>query len=121
MLNNIRQFDICFVSLDPVCGVEQAGLRPCLILQTNAGLNFSQTVLLAPFTSKKVNKIYPFEIVVSANKENGLEEMSKLMFDQIRVADKRRIIRKIGKLESKYYSQIFAAIEAILDRMGDFR
>lgn len=35
-----KQFSIHLVNLDPVSGSEQRGVRPCLVLQTNAVADF---------------------------------------------------------------------------------
>ncbi len=50
---NIFQFEIWQLDLSPSKGSEQNGIRPCIILQTNAVSDFGFTTIVAPFTSKK--------------------------------------------------------------------
>jgi len=118
---NVAQFDIWQVNLNPTKGSEQSGLRPCLILQTNAVSNYGLTTLIAPFTSKKIDKIYPYEVSVTPASQNGLTEISKIKFDQVRVIDKQRLIRQIGTLEPTYISESLSALRIIFDFGGDFR
>lgn len=115
------QFEIWQVNLNPTKGSEQRGIRPCIILQTNAAGNYGLTTIIAPLTSKKINNIYPYEVLVKPTKENRLTEMSKIKFDQTRVIDKQRLIKKIGNLEKKYIEESLLAIDIIYDLRGDFR
>lgn len=119
--NNFRQFEIYRVNLNPVKGSEQKGLRPCLILQTNAVSDVGRTTVIAPLSSKKTEKVYPYEVLIESSKANGLTIESKIKLDQIRVIDKARIGKRLGKLEAEYHSLVFGAIDIMLDRLGDFR
>jgi len=116
-----KQFSIFYVNLDPRQGSEQGGLRPCLILQSSRANQFAKTFLIAPFTSKKIDSTYSHEVLVQANKINGLVKDSKLKMSQMRVIDGSRLNKKIGKLESKYIPSVFQALDVMTDRWGDFR
>lgn len=115
-----KQFEIWRVRLDPTEGSEQRGIRPCVILQTNAGKE-GRTTLIAPLTSKKLEKIYPYEIFISPSSENGLNLPSKMKCDQIKVIDKIRCIKKLGALNKEDSQNILNAIDIIFDLRGDFR
>lgn len=119
--STLKQFEIYQVNLNPTKGSEQKGLRPCLILQTNAVSDVGRTTIIAPLSSKGMKKIYPYEIGVDASRVNGLKHDSKIKFDQIRVIDKLRIKNKLGQLESDYHGPAFGAIDILLDRLGDYR
>ncbi len=121
MIKMLKQFDIWFVDLNPVKGSEQNGVRPCLILQSNITLDIAQTIIIAPFTSKKIENIYPYEVFVKATKENDLTLDSKVKLNHVRSVCISRIVKKIGSLEKKYYENVFFALDNILDRYGDFR
>ncbi len=75
---NIQQFEIWNIDLNPTKGSEQKGIRPCVILQTNAMNNHCSIILVAPLTSKKLDKIYPYEIKLAPTNTNGLESDSKI-------------------------------------------
>ena len=117
----VKQFEIWEINLNPTKGSEQKGKRPCLILQTNASGNYAKTTMIAPLTTKKIENIYPFEVEIKPSKENGLKDISKIKFDQIRIIDKLRAIKKNGKLEKNYYKNILQAINIIFDIDGNFR
>jgi mRNA interferase MazF len=65
----IKQFEIWQTNLNPTKGSKQKGIRPCLIMQTNASGPKAQTTIIAPFSSKKLENIYPFEVKVSSSKK----------------------------------------------------
>ncbi len=115
----LNQFDIINANLNPTKWSEQKGIRPCLIIQSNAWLNNSSTVLIAPFTSK-TDKIYPFEFLVKKAKENWLKINSKIKCEQIKVIDKQRIMKKIGKLWKESINLFYKSIFIILDLNKDF-
>ena len=115
-----RQFELWRVNLNPTLGREQAGLRPCVILQTNAANPYGETTIIAPCTSKRTDKVYPYEILVSPTKENGLEELSKIKVEQVRVIAHERLLKKIGVLSSLDSEKIGVALDIIFDRRGDF-
>lgn len=122
MLNmEIKQFEIWQVNLNPTKGSEQAGRRPCVIAQTNAVSDYGQTTVVAPLTSKKINHIYPYEAYLEPTKQNGLKEVSKIKFDQIRVIDKQRLIKKLGMLQEDEVKNCLLALDVIFDLRGDFR
>lgn len=52
-MNNIKRGEIYDENLSPVCGSEQGGLRPVLILQNDRGNLHSLTTIVAPLTSVK--------------------------------------------------------------------
>jgi mRNA interferase MazF len=116
----LNQYDIVLVNLNPSFGSEQQGdLRPCVILQTNAANKYGNTILIAP-CSTKINKIYPYEVLIIKDNKNNLLSDSKIKFDQIRVIDKRRIGKKIGLLNSQYIVKITEALSIIFDLPHDF-
>ncbi|MCG2701137.1 type II toxin-antitoxin system PemK/MazF family toxin [Candidatus Parcubacteria bacterium] len=117
---NISQFDVWQVDLNPTIGSEQKGRRPCVVLQTNAVSNYGLTTIIAPLTSKKVDKIYSFETEIKPSNKNGLKELSKIKLDQVRVIDKRRLIKKLGEIEEKDFIEILKALKIIFDFDRDF-
>ena len=119
-MQKVKQFDIFLVNLNPTKGSEQQGIRPCLCLQSNAVGDFGRTTLIAPLTSQKVEKIYPFEFLIEPTVKNKIKNLSKVNLSQIKVVDKERIIKKIGTLEDKYFDFFKIALENIFDLNGDF-
>lgn len=98
MVEDINQFDICLVSLDPTIGSEIKKTRPCIIISPKEMMALN-TVLIAPLTSKGFD--YIFRIKINFQDKNGL-----ILLDQIRSVDKQRLIKKIGKLDKKTTTKI---------------
>ena len=93
----MNQGDVYLVNLDPAVQIEVGKKRPGLIISINAMNHNSPRLIIAPITSS-VGKIYPFEVFVPAG-VGGLEKDSKIMLDQMRSLDKRRLFKKIGIIE----------------------
>ena len=107
-----RRGEIWWVNLDPTVGSETAKKRPCLILQNDVGNARSETTMVAPLL--KGAKAYPFVAIVEVTAENGLDETRGIHLEQMRVVDNRRIERKLGTLEDKYWSDIEKAVCIVL-------
>lgn len=113
-MKKIKRGDIYWVNLDPVLGSEQGLRRPAVIISNNTGNTFSDVVIVAPTTTQKINKIYPFEVFLEKG-EGDIEADSKVMLDQIRVVDKaERLDSFIGHLGAKKMKDIDRAIKVSL-------
>jgi mRNA interferase MazF len=93
----MNQGDIWLVNLDPIVHSETGKTRPGLIISVDAMNHHSPRIIIAPITSS-VGRIYPFEALVAPG-TSGLAKDSKIMLDQIRSIDKKRLVRKVGVLE----------------------
>ena len=96
-MTEVKRGEVWFVSLDPTIGHEIKKSRPAVIIQNDLGNKFSQTTIIAPVTSS-VERVYPFEALIGMN--GGLEKDSKVLLNQIRVVDKRRLVRRLGRLDA---------------------
>ncbi len=90
----IYQGDIWLIKLDPTQGSEIKKTRPCLVISPPELNNNLRTILVAPLTTK--GKTADFRISVTHAGEKGL-----IMLDQIRVIDKSRLVKKLGKVNPK--------------------
>ncbi len=98
MKTNYR-WDIFLANLDPVIGSEQGKTRPVLVISKEEINQILPVVNILPLTSRKFNrKIYPNEVLIPA-KIGGLETDSIVLCHQIRTPDKRRLIKRISKIE----------------------
>ena len=95
----MRQGEIWLVNLDPSTHSETGKTRPAIILSIDEMNEHSPRVLVAPITSN-VEKIYLHDIYVPAG-AGGLSKDSKVMLDQLRSIDKRRLIKKIGQIDKE--------------------
>ncbi|MBS3095960.1 type II toxin-antitoxin system PemK/MazF family toxin [Candidatus Woesearchaeota archaeon] len=94
----VKRGDIWLVNLEPTIGHEIRKSRPAVIIQNDLGNKYSPITIVAPITSQNIERTYPIEVVLD-KKSSGLEKISKVLLNQIRAIDKRRLIKKLGKID----------------------
>ncbi len=109
MIRTSKRGDVVRVRLDPSEGAEQGGDRPALILSPDVINEHSPVVLIASITSKKTERVYPFEVLISPP-EGGLKHRSKVLLMQIRSIDKRRVSGFYGSLSIESMSRVEEAV-----------
>jgi mRNA interferase MazF len=107
---NIRRGEIYIATLDPVVGKEISRVRPVVVVSNDKSNRFSGTVTILPITSKKLERIYPFEVLLAKGIGN-LPKDSKIKANQIRTLDKSRLVKFIGSLEEKEMERVDKAIK----------
>ncbi len=85
----IRRGEIYWVNLDPTVGSEIKNVRPALIVSNDQNNQHANTVTVLPISSQ-VKHNYPFEVSMKQG-EGGVDKDSKIMANQIRTVDKRRL------------------------------
>lgn len=106
--------DIWDTNFDPVVGSEIAKRRPALIVSNNVGNKFTGRVTVLPLTSQPSDRKYPFEVLVPKG-VGGLTADSRIMANQIRTIDKKRLISLRGTLPVEYIPQVEKAIKIHLN------
>lgn len=104
-----RRGDVVRVRLDPVVGSEQAGERPVLVISSDVINEHSPVILVAAITSKKTNRIFPFEALIDPP-EGGLTQSSKVMLTHIRSIDKSRLGKRYGSVSDEVMNRVEEAI-----------
>jgi mRNA interferase MazF len=107
---NIRRGEIYVAVLDPVVGREISKTRPVVVVSNDKNNQFSGTATILPITSKKLQRIYPFEVFLPKG-SGKLPKDSKVKADQIRTLDKARLLKEIGKLDQKEIDEIEKAMK----------
>ncbi len=115
----LKQFDILLVNFSPTRGHEQEGVRPCVILETNGFRGQGSITLAAPLTTQ-LKKVFSIETVIAPSAQNGLKEKSKVLIRQLRVIDKARILKKLGRLEKRYHDSLLHSLAILFDLNRDF-
>ena len=87
----MKRFDVYTVSLDPTFGSEIKKTRPCIIISPDEMNRYIDTVIIAPMTTTK--KKYKSRLNIKFQGKDN-----QIVLDQIRTVDKRRLIKKIGRL-----------------------
>jgi mRNA interferase MazF len=98
------------VRLDPVEGSEQGGTRPALIISPDIINEHCPVVLLAAITSKKTEKVYPFEVLLEPP-EAGLTQRSKVLLMQLRSVDKQRLAGLYGEVSKDTVRKVEEALK----------
>lgn len=102
----IKRFQVYLVNLDPTIGHEIRKTRPCLIISPNEMNRHIGTVIVAPMTTKGRN--YPTRIQCSFQDKKG-----QAVLDQIRTVDKKRLVKKLGTLNSKAQNSVLKILQEL--------
>src|SRR5438445_6773594 len=92
--------DIYLVEFDPARGHAIQKTRPAVIIQNNIGNRHSPVTIVAAITSRLSPVPYPVEAVMMPTKGNGLSVLSAVQLGQIRSVDKRRLVRRLGRVDA---------------------
>ncbi|MEK7291239.1 MAG: type II toxin-antitoxin system PemK/MazF family toxin [Planctomycetota bacterium] len=103
----IKQYDIYLINLEPTIGSEIKKTRPCLVISPDEMNRNIQTIIIAPMTTKSHN--YPTRVKTPFQKKTGW-----IVLDQIRTVDRRRLIRKLGRVTNDTIEEIKATIKEML-------
>jgi mRNA interferase MazF len=95
---NINRYDVFLINLDPTIGREIKKTRPCLIISPDEMNHYIDTVIIAPMTTKSHN--YPTRIPLTFKAKKAF-----IVLDQIRTIDKKRIVKKLGKINTETISK----------------
>jgi len=105
----MRRGDVVRVRLDPVKGSEQSGERPALVISPDLINEHSPVILVAAITSRKTDKVYPFEALIEPP-QGGVTHRSKVMLMQLRAVDKLRVVASCGNVGAAVLDRVDAAL-----------
>jgi mRNA interferase MazF len=108
----IKRGDVVVVNLDPTIGVEIKKTRPAIVVSNNSINHFSQLAVVVPLT-KNTAHLSPSHVVISKG-TTRLTFTSKVVTEQIKAVDKRRIVRKLGSLTTAVLEQVERALKNTL-------
>lgn len=98
MIRKISRGDIFYAKLGHTLGSEQYGNRLVVVVQNDIGNKYSPTTIILPITKRIHRKA---KLPTHYNlKTNCLNYDSTILAEQIRVIDKKRLKRKLGKLDN---------------------
>ncbi|GAB4469017.1 MAG: type II toxin-antitoxin system PemK/MazF family toxin [Armatimonadaceae bacterium] len=107
--------EVWVVNWNPARGSEQAGRRPSLILQTDAGNqnpNYPNTIVAT--VTKQGRDSIPTHVRLSATSENGLTYDSYVKCEQIMTISKDRLEDRLGMVSPDDMARVEAAIKKAL-------
>jgi mRNA interferase MazF len=103
----IKQYDVCFVDLDPTVGHEVKKTRPCLIISPDDLNAYLRTVIIAPMTTKSHS--YPTRVSLQFKGKDAY-----ICLDQIRTVDQQRLRKKIGSIPTAAIVKVKTVIREML-------
>ena len=109
MINKIRRNEIYLANLGNTVGSEERGIRPVLIIQNDIGNKHSPTTIIIPIT-KRIETQYSIPTHIEIEAFGKMKYKATIMAEQIKVIDKRRLIRCIDILPQKYINLVDRAI-----------
>jgi mRNA interferase MazF len=99
----VKRFEVYLVNLDPTVGNEIQKTRPCLIISPDEMNSTIATVIVAPMTTK--GRDYPSRVNCEFEGKAG-----QIVLDQIRTVDKRRLVKKLGKINATTQDEVLAIL-----------
>ncbi len=101
------QYDVFLVNLDSTIGHEIQKTRPCLVISPDEMNDTINTVIIAPMTTKSHE--YPTRIRIKFHGKDGW-----IVLDQMRTVDKKRLVKKLGKIENTAIRKVKDVIKEML-------
>ncbi len=92
-------------------------IRPSLVVSNNPQNEFDVEIIVAPLSSKKLEIIEPYELFIKRNKENGLDEDSKILFNRLRNIEKDTRLGdyRIGVVDKEIMKEVKEKLKLVLD------
>ena len=92
-------------------------IRPSLIVSNDAQNEFDIKIIVIPLSSQELEIIRPHELLIKKNKENGLDEDSKILFNRLRNIEKDTRLGdyKIGVVDQEIMKETKEKLKLVLD------
>ena len=108
-----KRGEIYLTALDPALGHEIKKTRPALVIQNDVTNRYGMTTIVAAITSKVSVPPYPNEVVIHPE-TTGVEVVSTVRLDQVRTVDRKRLLKRLGKVDADLMREVDKAISLSL-------
>lgn len=105
----INRFDVILVNLDPTIGREIKKTRPCMVVSPDEMNHNIRTSIVAPMNSK--GRSYPSRVPCRFKGKSG-----QVVLDQIRTVDKRRLVKKLGRIDKRTGARVLQVLGEMFAR-----
>ena len=112
-----RRGEVYLVSFDPTVGAEIKKTRLALIIQNDLGNRWSPVTIVAAITSRSDTPAYPADVRVDPP-EGHLNVPSVVLLNQVRTIDRRRLVKRLGKLRPDTMKLVDRALQISLGLSG---
>lgn len=103
----VSQYDVFLINLDPTIGHEMKKTRPCVIISPDEMNKYLSTIIFAPMTTQ--SHPYPMRMKTTFDHKEAW-----IVLDQIRTVDKRRLIKRLGRLDEITIHQVKSILKKML-------
>lgn len=107
----ILRGEVRWADLNPVCGKEQAGRRPVLVLSHDVFNERSGTVIAIALTSQPQRAGFPLTLELQSK---GLPKKSWVKISQIRTLAVERIGQRLGRVSGEELAQVIEGLNEII-------
>jgi len=110
----IKQFEIWIADLNPRMGKEAGKIRPVIIVQTDLLNKEHPSTIVCPITTN----VKPYSEILRVHLKKStfrLKEDCDIMIDQIRAIDNKRLVKKVGVVDSNTADKMRENLKIILD------
>lgn len=92
-------------------------IRPSLVVSNDIQNEFDEEIIVVPLSSKELEKIRSYELLVEKNKESGLETDSKILFNRLRNIEKdtRLEEERIGIVSPEIIEKVKEKLKLVLE------
>lgn len=96
-------------------------IRPSLVVSNDIQNEYDEEIIVVPLSSQVLESIEPYELLIKKNKENGLDENSKILFNRLRNIEKETRLGdyKIGVVNKETMKEVGEKLKLVLD-LEDF-
>lgn len=109
----IKQFEIWIADLNPRIGTETGKIRPVIVIQTDLLNKEHPSTIVCPITTNVKPNSEILRVHLKKRKF-GLKEDCDIMIDQIRAIDNKRLVKKVGVVDSDTAEKIGENLKIVL-------
>ena len=102
----VARGEVWLARLDPTEGREIQKTRPCLVVSPPEIHDHLETIIAAPLTSG--SRPARYRIPTQFGDKDGF-----ILLEQIRVLDKRRLVRRLGAIERNTLSAVLTTLQEL--------
>jgi|ERR1043166_4561132 mRNA interferase MazF len=92
-------------------------IRPSLVVSNDAQNEYDKEIIVVPLSSQELERIRSYELLIRKNKENGLDEDSKMLFNRLRNIEKDTRLgdKRIGMVDKEIIKEVKEKLKLVLD------
>ncbi|CAG8706873.1 2272_t:CDS:1 [Cetraspora pellucida] len=92
-------------------------IRPSVVVSNDAQNEYDEEIIVVPLSSQGLEIIRPHELLIKKNKENGLDDDSKILFNRLRNVEKDTRLgdERVGVVSKEIMLKVKEKLKLVLD------